>query len=84
MNSNLKDKISTICGIILAICTALLTTNISGVTLPTWLSATAGILIAISGGLIGYFTGKTPSGITKTPNQVAAGNEPDPPIPPKG
>jgi|YelNatPaOPRAMG01_1025707.scaffolds.fasta_scaffold56367_1 hypothetical protein len=82
--NNLKDKITNICGIIFAICTAILTTSASGaVALPTWVNGVCGILVAITGGLIGYFTGKTPAGTTKTPNQIQAGNT-EPVIPPKG
>lgn len=85
MNSNLKDTITNICGIIFVICTALLTATASGLILPLWITTASGILVAVSGGLIGYFTGKAPSGLPKTPGQVANANtEIDPPIPPKG
>jgi hypothetical protein len=68
--NNLKDKLSNICGIILAICTALVTTTASGISLPTWLITACGILIAISGAIIGVLTGKAPDGSTKTPRQI--------------
>jgi VIT1/CCC1 family predicted Fe2+/Mn2+ transporter len=66
-NSNLKDTLSTICGVVLAICTTLLATLS---TMPTWLKTTCGILIAISGAVIGVLTGKAPNGTTKTEVQV--------------
>jgi hypothetical protein len=72
--SNLKDKLSTICGIIFALCTALITTGVSGVALPTWLTAGAGIVAAICGAIIGVLTGKAPNASTKSDSQVAAGN----------
>jgi hypothetical protein len=80
MNSNLKDQITNICGIIFAVCTALLTATTQGVTLPSWVTGVAGVLIAISGGIIGYLTGKTPSGISKTDKQISAGNNPNPTV----
>lgn len=72
---NLKDKVSTICGVIFAVCTSIVATAASGViVLPTWLTATAGTLIAVSGGIIGILTGKNPNGSTKTTEQVVTQN----------
>jgi hypothetical protein len=71
---NLKDTLSTICGIIFAICTALVTTGVSGVTLPTWLITASGILIAVSGAILGWLTGKNPNATAKTDTQVTNAN----------
>ena len=67
---NLKDTISTICGIILAICTALITAIASGLVLPTWVTTACGILAAIAGAILGWITGKNPNLTTKTSRQV--------------
>jgi hypothetical protein len=78
MDNNLKDKITNICGVIVVICGALLTSTTQGVTLPTWLTGAAGVLSALSIGIIGYLTGKKPDGTVKTPGQIADGNNPVP------
>lgn len=74
MNSNLKDKITNICGIVFAICTFLVSSTLGGLTLPTWVTTAAGLLAAISGGIIGYFTGKKPDGSVKSDSQVTESN----------
>jgi hypothetical protein len=58
---NLKDTLSTVCGITFAISTALLT--VPGA--PKWLSIAAGFGLALSGAIIGILTGKNPNGSTK-------------------
>lgn len=78
MNSTLKDKITNICGIVFAICTFLVSGSISGLTLPSWMVTTAGLLAAVSGGIIGYFTGKKPDGTSVKSNEI------DPTTPPPG
>ena len=71
MATNLKDTLSTICGIIFAICTALVTLGVSGgVVLPTWVTTASGILIAVSGAILGWLTGKNPNATAKTARQV--------------
>ena len=70
MSTNLKDTLSTICGIIIAICTALLTLT----TIPGWLQTACGIAIALAGAIIGWITGKNPNLSTKTDTQVTNAN----------
>lgn len=68
---NFKDTATTILGIIFAICTALVTLSVSMPTIfPTWVNTACGVLIAISGALLGYLTGKNPDGSKKTPEQA--------------
>ena len=76
--SNLKDKLSTFCGILAAICGALLVAGESGVTLPGWLKATAGAVSAVCLAVIGYLTGKTPAAKPKTEKQIVDQNLPKP------
>jgi ABC-type xylose transport system permease subunit len=68
---NLKDTLTTIAGVVFAVCGAIMAISASGVVLPEWLTTTAVTAVAISGALIGYFTGKLPDGTKKTPEQVA-------------
>jgi drug/metabolite transporter (DMT)-like permease len=76
--SNIKDKLSTFCGILAAICGALLVAGESGVVLPGWLKATAGAVSAVCLAVIGYLTGKTPAAKPKSINQVIDQNVPNP------
>lgn len=72
--SNIKDKLSTFCGILIAIAGSVLVAGQSGLVLPTWLTATAGSIVAIGTGIIGYLTGKAPNAIKKVPTQVVQQN----------
>ena len=67
---NYKDTISTICGIVFAICSSLIIAINSGLTLPSWIVGTCGALIAVSGAMIGIMTGKTPNLTSKSESQV--------------
>lgn len=72
---NLKDKLSTICGIILAAAGIVLTLATGGLSLPPGVVTTATALAAISGGIIAYLTGKNPNGKTKTAQAIKTQNE---------
>ena len=78
LSSNIKDKLSTIFGILAAIAGGLLTVGQDGVTFPSWLNAVASATVAISIAVIGYLTGKTPAANAKTPDQVVDQNKPEP------
>ena len=78
LSSNIKDKVSTIFGILAAIAGGLLTVGQNGVTLPSWVTAVASSIVAISIAVIGYLTGKTPAANVKTPDQVVDQNKPEP------
>ena len=70
--SNLKDVLTTICGVILFLCasgTGLIWQL--GVTLPTWVGPVALALAGIAGFIIAYYQGKNADGTTKTPDQLA-------------
>ena len=65
--TNIKDWLSTICGIIIAICGA--GTGLVwqlGITLPAWVSPTAIALAGLATIVLGYLQGKTADGKTKT------------------
>ena len=64
--SNLKDTLTTICGLIFTIGSVLLTVN--GV--PENSKVIVGIAVAVSGGIIGWLTGKAPDGAAKTDNRL--------------
>jgi hypothetical protein len=63
---NLKDRITTIAGIVGAICTGLLA--VPG--MPEVIQTVAGALLAISIAIIGYFNGKTADGKVKSLEQL--------------
>ncbi len=76
--SNIKDKLSTFCGILAAICGGILVAGQSGLVLPGWVNATAGAVSAVCLAIIGYLTGKTPAAKPKTEDQVVDQNLPKP------
>jgi hypothetical protein len=76
--SNIKDTLSTICGILAAIGGGILVAGQTGVTFPTWVTAVAGAMTAICTAIIGYLTGKTPAAAKKTEEQVIDQNTPNP------
>ena len=76
--SNIKDKLSTFCGVLVAIAGGVLVAQTAGLVLPTWLVATCGSVVAIGTAIIGYLTGKTPAAAKKTEDQVIEQNKPNP------
>jgi len=75
MNSlNLKDTISTICGVIFAICVALMA--VPG--LPVIVTQIAAGGMAVSGAVIGIMTGKNPNGSTKVIDPTTGQQDVDP------
>ena len=71
--SNIKDKLTTIVGIVFAIAGSIAAAA-TQVSLPSWLTAAAGTALAISGGVMAFLTGKNPDGTTKTTDQIVAAN----------
>lgn len=59
--TNLKDKITNLCGSLILAATAVATFAIS-MNLPTWVPAVCGLVAALSTATIAYFTGKGPDG----------------------
>lgn len=77
-NSNLKDTLTTIFGILGAISGSILAAASGGLEIPPAVKAICGGVAAISVGVIGWLTGKAPNATTKTDSQVVAGNVPNP------
>lgn len=71
---NLKDTLSTICGIVFAICVALVA--VPG--LPVIVSQIAAGGMAVSGAIIGIMTGKNPNGSTKVIDPTTGQQDVDP------
>lgn len=72
---NLKDTLTTIAGVMIAIGGVLLSLVTAGIILPAW-ATTGGIILATLGGaIISYFGGKNPNGSTKSAKQIEAQNE---------
>jgi ABC-type antimicrobial peptide transport system permease subunit len=77
--SNLKDTLTTIASIMALLSGAIITIGTQGVVLPAWLNTAAIVLGALSVTIIGFLTGKLPSGAAKSEATVAeqnAGAEP--------
>ena len=68
--SNIKDWLSTLCGIDFLAGGAIVAISLSGVKLPTWLVGLGATLVAASGAVAKVLQGKNPDGSTKTPTQV--------------
>jgi len=65
--ANFKDTVSSICGLIVAIGTAVFA---AGITMPVWLQTGLGLLMAISVGVLGFLQGRNADGSSKTKNQA--------------
>jgi hypothetical protein len=75
ISSNLKDTLTTIFGIVLAISGSIVSLSISGgVLIPVWLLTSSTIAATLSGTIIGLLTGKNPNGTTKSEAQVVTQN----------
>lgn len=70
MKKDLKNKLSTIFGVLAAICGALVTASQTGLVLPEWVIATATGVGALSVAVIGILTGKNPDLSAKTSLQI--------------
>jgi hypothetical protein len=67
MQGTLKDKVTNICAVVMAVTGSIVTAHASGqVTLPEWIIAVCGLLFAISSAIVGVFTGKTGDGKPKS------------------
>ena len=76
---NLKDLMTTIAGVLGAIGTiggtviAVLVQQ--HFTVPPIVTAIAGVCVAVSAGILGYFGGKNSDGTTKTPEQLTSSSD---------
>jgi hypothetical protein len=75
LDSNLKDKISTIAAVVILICGTLLALPTQGVAIPAWLIAAASVAAALATAAIGLMTGKLPDGTKKPTAVVVAENK---------
>lgn len=71
---NIKDTITTICGIVIAASGSVMALTQGGIVLPTSVTTTATALGIIALSVLGYFTGKNPDGSTKSAEQVEKQN----------
>jgi flagellar motor component MotA len=76
--SNLKDTVTTICGIVFVIASTLLGLNLQGIALPHVIIVIAGTLVAVTTAVTMYLTGKAPNGTNKTDNQIGDQNKKNP------
>lgn len=67
---NVKDLISTICGVLIAILGAIVTAGQSGLVLPAWVTPVCIAGSTVCAAIVMYLTGKNPNLTTKTPLQV--------------
>ena len=71
---NLKDTLSTICAILIAIGGVFAGLNVTVLHLPPWITAVGAIMVTIGSTIIGILTGKNPDGTTKSIAQVDTQN----------
>lgn len=76
--SNLKDTLSTIVGIVGGVAASILTAEKSGLVLPAWVAPVCNGVVAVSTIIFGVLMGKNPDGTTKTTEQTAKLNNPNP------
>lgn len=69
---NLKDTVTTICGILIAVSGTVYTLTQAGIVLPTQVTTIATAVGIIAMAVLGYFTGKNPDGTKKTSDQIDA------------
>jgi len=70
---NLKDFVTTTCGILIAVCGAVVIAVHSGLVILSEPMVNASTLIVIVATAVSsYFNGKNPDGSRKTPSQIAA------------
>lgn len=70
MKKDLKNKLSTIFGVLAAICGAMVTASQTGLVLPEWVIAVSTAVGALSVAVIGILTGKNPDLSAKTSLQI--------------
>lgn len=69
--SNLKDTLTTICGLLFVVCGAVLGVR-TEVVMPNWIISICIITMAICGAVSMYLSGKNADGSTKTTSQIEA------------
>ena len=69
MKKTKKDKISDYAKIAGIVAGAILTAQLSGAALPSWLTIAAGVIATASGGVVAHLTGKDDDGQPKQINK---------------
>ena len=69
---NIKDKLTTLCGVIIAVCGVLTGLSQSGIVLSSGVQTGSIIAGSLAGGIIAFFTGKNSDGSTKLPEQLTS------------
>lgn len=72
---NLKDKITNIAGVLIAIGGVIVILEQSGVILPQWIITTGIVLASLGGAIVSYFTGKNPNGTVKADSIIEIANK---------
>lgn len=70
MKSDLKNTLSTIFGVLAAVCGAIVTASQSGLVLPEWAIAVSTATGALSVAIIGILTGKNSDLSSKSKKQI--------------
>lgn len=71
---NIKDKLTTLAGFLIAVCGAVAVLPTQGIALPTWATPAMTITVTLCGAVIAFLTGKNPDGSRKTKDQIEAQN----------
>lgn len=72
---NLKDTLTTIAGVMIAIAGVILALSTNGIILPTWVTTGGVVLATVGAAIIAYLGGKNPDGSTKSKLQVENQNK---------
>lgn len=67
---NLKDTVTTICGILIALSGAVYAATQAGVILPPSIVQGAVLIGIVATSVLAYFTGKNPNGTKKSAEQI--------------
>lgn len=67
---DLKNTVTTICALVIAICAAVIPVLEQGTWHPAWLITILGVIGAIAAAIIGIFTGRNADGTRKTNSQI--------------
>jgi drug/metabolite transporter (DMT)-like permease len=70
--TDLKNTVSTIAGILVAVCGVILALPAQGIALPEVVILVATIISAVAAAIMGVLIGRNADGSAKTPEQIAA------------
>lgn len=75
---NLKDTLTTICGVLGLICGVIVTLPLDGAIITPTLKTIAGAIASLSIAIIGFMSGKNPNGSTKVIDPATGQQDLDP------